>query len=315
MKATRTDWAATVFAGLLLLLSLALAFLVISRGSKSDPVPGPRSAADGRAERPIKRDENALLLARRAGDVVIGIAAKQGGPVDVMAIPADLRRLPAGSVRAELNVEPTFALPTSCGWNCFRLDGAGVMRGIPATLNVVIDDGGRELRAAFPLPKSLPRAASPLLRAVNRTMAGLRTVRMREVLSSGRASVSTEFIMQAPDRLSYVSSNGARGIVIGSRRWDRKAGRWEQAAAQSVRTPTLIWRGAGHARLIGTAMRTGRRVRILAAFRDDERYPAWFRLFVGGENRVVEAEMLAPAHFMSERFTDFDAPLAVSPPE
>lgn len=44
------------------------------------------------------------------------------------------------------------------------------------------------------------------------------------------------------------------------------------------------------------------------------RFPAWFRLLVAPDGRVLEAEMLAPGHFMTHRFSGFDEPVSIEPP-
>ena len=61
---------------------------------------------------------------------------------------------------------------------------------------------------------------------LNRRMNRLRTVRIRQVLSNGVSALRSTWLYQAPDRTSYVASNGTRGVIIGERRWDYFAGRW-----------------------------------------------------------------------------------------
>jgi hypothetical protein len=42
--------------------------------------------------------------------------------------------------------------------------------------------------------------------------------------------------------------------------------------------------------------------------------PVWFELSVDAQGLVEHAEMRAQAHLMTQRFHDFNAPLALSPP-
>ena len=47
----------------------------------------------------------------------------------------------------------------------------------------------------------------------------------------------------------------------------------------------------------------------------DPRIPAWFRLRVEPRTaRPVELHMVAPAHFMVDRYSSFDRPVEISPP-
>ena len=254
------------------------------------------------------------MLARRARDVLVGIAAQPGGPVDVIAVPSDGRRLRLGSVRAGVNARPLLALRSPCGWNCFRLDASGLMKGTAASVRVEVEDRRRKLRAIFALPAAPPPAATRLLRRVNGRMDGLRTVRVDETLSNGSSLLTSRFAFQEPDRMSYVSSNGARAVVVGRRRWDSFRGRWEMSTIDPIRSPAYIWARAGRARLIAQERRGNRLLRVIAAFQPDERFPAWFRLFVDRGDRVLEAEMLAPAHFMRDRFHAFNASFVIRPP-
>jgi hypothetical protein len=52
----------------------------------------------------------------------------------------------------------------------------------------------------------------------------------------------------------------------------------------------------------------------LTAFRPDPEFPAWFRLDVTGDLRIVRAQMHAPSHFMVDRISGFDAPLRIRAP-
>ena len=58
------------------------------------------------------------MLATRAGDVVLGLAVRLGGPLDVRAVQASEKPLPAGSVR--MTNAAGEARASSCGSGCFR---------------------------------------------------------------------------------------------------------------------------------------------------------------------------------------------------
>jgi hypothetical protein len=42
--------------------------------------------------------------------------------------------------------------------------------------------------------------------------------------------------------------------------------------------------------------------------------PAWFRLAVEPNGRVVEAEMISPSHFMLHRYSDFNGRFTIKAP-
>lgn len=253
------------------------------------------------------RARGAFLAADRTGDVLVGLAAQPRGPVDVVVIPGDLGSVPATDVWARPgNEAPIY--PVSCGARCYRF-ALLALEGRQVRLNVFV----RGKRVRFDLPARLPPRTT-LFRTAARRMAEVRTVRVHETLSSGKSGIRARFELQAPDRLRYVTSSGQRAVVIGERRWDWIDGRWRPSSYQRIRQPAYMWEGARFPRLVGEATLRGRPVRVVSAFRPDRSYPAWLRLYVTPEQRIVRAEMMAPAHFMVDRFSAFDAPLEIRPP-
>jgi hypothetical protein len=113
--------------------------------------------------------------------------------------------------------------------------------------------------------------------------------------------------VQAPDRLRFRTKSGSRAVVVGPSRWDFRSGRWQRSAYPRLDLPSYMWDGARGARTL-----PGNR-RVLAAF-DRDPVPAWFKLTIDDQNHVVDAEMLAPSHFMRQRFYDFNVPLTIEPP-
>jgi hypothetical protein len=298
---------------------------VAAIASVSLAVPGAGALARADAARPRAGDPpsptprltnpRALMLAARARDVLVGAEATSGR-LRLTVIPADVRRLKPERVRAVLgSARGTRRLRRTCGWNCVQLDGADVLRGRAATLRVDVTLPARTVRATLTLPARIPPAGGALYDRARRSMNRLRTVRIRQVMSNGFSDLRSTWLYQAPDRSSYVASNGARGVIIGERRWDYFAGRWTAQATTPLPSPRYMWAGAGRPRILGSASRRGRRVQVLAVFRPNGSYPAFFKLYVERGGRVLEAEMLAPAHFMVDRLDRFNAPIRISPPE
>ena len=285
---------------------------LVEKGSPSRPsvIGGP--AQGGRIGGPLIRDSRALMLGARAGDVLLGVAAVPGR-VELVAVPGDIGHIPVGDVRIGLRGRADLT-PTRCGRACFAVD-VPVLRGSPTALSIEVRRSGRRpVRAAVRLPARLPPPAEAELATASRRMGALRTVRVLETLSSGEAPLRARFSFEAPDRMSYATSAGNKAIVIGTRRWDWENGRWHESSDQPIQAPAYNWTGAGRARLLGRTVVGGVRATVIAAFRPNESYPAWFRLLVARDGRVVRMEMLAPAHFMVDRYVGVDRPLRIEPP-
>jgi hypothetical protein len=250
----------------------------------------------------------AYLVARRSGNNLVGLAVHPRGPADVTVIPPDLHRLPASAVRAHLTGHAD-AAARPCGAHCYRFD-LPVLAGKPHVLTITVEDRA----VAFPLPARLPAAAGALFRTASKAMARLRSVRVDESLDSGTSAIRAKFALQAPDRMRYVSSDGNRAVVIGTTRWDFLDGRWRKSDYQRIPQPSYMWQGARFARVVGEARLARRPVRVLAVFRPDVDYPAWLRLYVTQDRRIVRAEMIAPAHFMVDRMSAFNGVVSIRPP-
>ena len=264
---------------------------------------------------PNLTNPKALMVAARAGDVLVGAQAAPG-EVRVVAIPPDVRRLPRAAVRARLRVGARYRRVTRpCGWNCVALRADEIVAGRATRLLVEVKRGARTVRTALALPARMPPSGGRLLAQLNRRMNRLRTVRIRQVLSNGVSALRSTWLYQAPDRTSYVASNGTRGVIIGERRWDYFAGRWTARSTPRLRSPRYMWAGAARARALGTATVRGRTLRVVSVFRPNGSYPSFFTLYVARDGTVVESRMLAPAHFMVDRLDRFDAPIEIRPPE
>ena len=79
------------------------------------------------------------------------------------------------------------------------------------------------------------------------------------------------------------------------------------------RIPAYVWEAAKQPRLLGAATLGGTPVQVLGLY-NPNLGPSWFRLLVTPDGRVLEARMLAPAHFMTQRFDSFDKPVEIEPP-
>ena len=169
----------------------------------------------------------------------------------------------------------------------------------------------------FALPAHWPVPAAPLLRGAERRFTHLRSVVYHERLSSGPKVTSTSvWRTEAPDRLSYRTTSGNAGIVIGSRRWDLVVGGgWKR----SLQNPPLVmpsppWAaGAYDVNLLGGGRLGGRAVVRFSMF--EPTTPAWYTVTLDRSTlRTLTVSMTAAAHFMLDRYVAFDVPRQIRPP-
>jgi hypothetical protein len=252
---------------------------------------------------PLTEGSSALALGKHDGNVLVGIAAKPGGPVEVAVLRAET---PLSTDKLQFELDGTRTEASSCGTGCSRIDAA-VLEGTPNRL--VVHAGSSSV--AFSLPARLPQSGDALFARALRTMGSLHAYRYLETLTSGQGGVVARYEVQAPDRLS-LRTRGFRSVIIGKSRWDYHDGAWDHASFPGLKVAdVLMWSHAKHARVVG---RRANGVTELAAF-GLLPVPAWFRLAVAPTGRVVEAEMIAASHFMVHRYSDFNGRFTIKAPK
>lgn len=295
----RAAWVLVLVAGGVLVVGLLAAALVVAAGPGEEAIKT-RLTFDGstrQLELPLAAEGEALTLARRNGRILVGIAVDPSERVQVAVVEGE-QAVPESDLT--LTVDGRRLTPESCGQACWELDvrqARELVVNAPETVR-------------FELPAVVPPSGAALFSDVTRTMASLRTYRFQEDLTAGVGpGTRSTWEVQAPNRMQFQAA-GFRSIIVGTSRWDFRNGRWERTPHPGVQVPSYMWDGAGSARILGRAGD----LRILSVF-DREPVPAWFRLTIDGRNRVLDAEMLAPSHFMRQRFRDFNAPLTITPPQ
>jgi len=306
----RIAWIALSVAVAVLFLGLvSAAFVIASNSGSSEAELGTTltlgEPGGGPLELPLAGDEQALMLAQRKGRVLVGVAARPGGPVEVAALDGET---PVSSSDLSFEVDGAPVEAVRCGRACSRLDAAAFNGARRITVNAPD-------RFEFLLPRALPASGAGLFAKVQREMGSLRTHRYREELTSGVGTgARSTFDVRAPNRLAFRTADGFRSIIIGRNRWDFRNGGWERSAFPGLRVPTFMWDGARNARVLGKTRLQGRPVQILSVF-DREPIPAWFQLLVDPQGRVREARMIAPSHFMHQQFSAFNGPIVIRPPK
>jgi hypothetical protein len=252
---------------------------------------------------PLAEEPSTLALAKHSGTVLVGLAARPGGPVEVAVLRGET---PVAGDALELQIDGETVEAETCGRGCSRIPAA-VLEGSPRRLTVRAGLSA----LSFDLPGRLPPTGTRLFDRAQKTMAGLHSFRFNERLTSGLGSgVASDYDVQAPNRLRF-HADGYRSVIIGRTRWDFHDGRWDRGPYPGLNVAqALMWYRAAHARIVG---RRSNGVIELAAF-GLEPVPAWFRLAVEPTGRVVEAEMIAASHFMVHRYRDFNGHFTIKAP-
>jgi copper transport protein len=236
-----------------------------------------------------------IVQAREDGEYAVALAVHDPG-AEVVVLGAD------GNGVNGLSVEIEGIRARSCGAGCY-----GAFLSPSRRIEVSVD--GKKI--LFELPARLQPAGALIARAT-RAFRALRSVEYVERLaSSPRNRVVADFMLERPNRLAYRIRDGASGIIIGPRRWDRsQGGKWEPSAQEPTQQPEPIW--AGHvtnAYVLETTPTT-----YVVSFLNPLG-PAWFTLVLDRRTMLPRTlRMTATAHFMTHRYTSFNAPARIKPP-
>jgi copper transport protein len=291
---------------------LLLAGIVTAVAFLTDLAPGRQVArAVARPAAPEPRPiepppPGATVLGAQSSSLAVGLAALPGGRVEATVVGPNNHGVDALAVSFRSGGRTLGSRP--CGPGCYR--AADPVAGRRVTVLP-----GSSPPVSFELP-SHPQPARALVAKATRAYRGLRSLVIHERLaSSPQNRVSSTWEIVAPNRLTYVTSSGARAVVIGPRRWDKIGnGPWQPSPQTPLSLPGSQWSpGALDARTLGWRTVDGRRARLVSFF--DPRLPAWFELALEPRtNRPLELKMTAAAHFMHHRYTDFNRPLPIVPP-
>jgi hypothetical protein len=302
---SRGLWIA-VFVGVIALglgAALVAAFVTDNEPSASTTTTVSVSVADTFAL-PLGLESDTLALAKHRRDLLVGLAARPGGPVEVASVRGDT---PLSGDAVRVSVDGRDVPTEPCGVGCSRVQ-APVLQGRPSRLTV----RAGSMPVSFRLPATLPASGGSVLDRARRTMGALASYRFTEQLTSGGPVVFTRLNVQAPDRLSLRTNRGFRSVIIGRKRWDYLDGRWQGGPFPGLAVrEVLMWYDAKNPRIL---RRLPNGDVELAAY-GLKPVPAWFRLTVEPSGRVVEAQMTAPAHFMLHRYGSFDQAPPVEPPQ
>ena len=202
-----------------------------------------------------------------------------------------------------------------CGPTC-RRTGLDLSGGEDLRVTIGGSSGGT---TEFRVP-ALPAASGRrlLLRTQARIHA-LDSYRLQEELSSGGSPIRSDYAFVAPDLARIDVEDRSTTVFVGGTRYLREGtGPWQvQENAPSLSVPIFIWdsfRPWVDPRIVGSERVDGQPARVLSFFGSSGGTPAWFRLWIGGDGLVLQAQMRAQGHFMDQRYGDFDAPIQIQAP-
>jgi copper transport protein len=247
------------------------------------------------------------VAAEQASDLAVGLQRTSATAARVTVLAPSGSAVPGALVLVGGHV----ALPCAGAKGvCFS---ALVPRG-PRPVPVQVRRPGQPpVTATVQLPPFDARDGTKILDAASRNFRDLQSLRVLNVLESrpGHA-VTTDFVVQAPDRLAFSVRGGASARIIGTTRWDRDPGRdWVRSPAPRSKVPDAFWApGAEAVYVAGSDRETTQLTLVLPSG------PTFFRLWIDrSTQQVVRLRMITAAHFMREREYDQNrAPPVVPPP-
>ena len=287
-------------------VSLPTLALLLRKGHAATPAAAPVTPPASGIASPRLPSPGGVVLARESGRLAVVLSARhqRRGRLGLTATVIGPSGSGASGLRVAFGDGGRRVAARACGSGCY----AGSLGGSPRRVTVRV--GGASVPFAFP---ARAPAADELVRRVARSLRSARSLVIDERLaSSPKVGIDARFEVAAPDRLRYQIVGGSDAIVIGARRWDRATARerWVPSAQTPLSLPAVPWGGSPQdARVVGA---TGR-LWIVTLL--DPQIPAWFELRVDKQTlRPAEVRMIAAAHFMRDRYSRYDEPLAIRPP-
>jgi len=278
-------------------------------------------AAQSTTQEPGLPEAGDLTIGARAGDALVGLTVRPGKPGrnDLYLYTNLFRGERAGSrLPVELSVDRHAVSLDPCGTSCLwtALDLSGGER-----IHVRVN-GSHGGIASFHVPSLPAPDGGPLFSELEHRMHALASYRLDESLDSGTNVIRTSYSCRAPDECRTSSNGGFQTVWIGRTLYLKRApgaGWIVQPDNPPFQVSSFLWDYVPDRivdpRIVGTARIGGMDTTILSFNGPLNGAPYWFRLWVDDTGLVIRAEMRGYAHFMDQRYSGFDAPITISPPE
>ncbi len=177
--------------------------------------------------------------------------------------------------------------------------------------------GQSEAVASFSADLPVP-GARDILRRSDQAMNRLQSVKEQEVIDGGAGNtLDVTYTYVAPDRMRAADASGIEIVAALGQRYERRDDQWQVEPWPDPRGFT--WPTYGYANLT-TDIRLLRiedldgRPHFVVTFADGQgiRYMFWIDT---GTYLISRQHMLAPGHYMTATFSDFNSDLSVEPPD
>ena len=287
------------------------------------PLPPARSseaekAVGMAAQGPGLPEAGDLTLGGRAGTTLVGLTLSPGEPgrndLFVYVLPLRGER----AVPVDLSIDKRSVALDTCGTACRRaaVDLSGGDR-----IQVRVGGSGISV-ASFNVP-TLPAAdGAQLLAKAEQRMHALTSYQLNQSLDSGTDTLRTVYMCRAPDQMRARSTGGFKIVWTGGTEYIERAPRagWiVDRGEPPFPVLSFVWDYVPDRiidpRIVGTAHVDGVDTTILSFYGPLGSAAYWFRLWVDPTGLVRRSEMRAQGHFMNQRYSAFDAPISIGPPE
>lgn len=300
-------------------------------------VPPARSGISGQpiSPSPSKEPSSLLLFADPAPDLHLSLAISPSGRLKTYdALVTDANKHPAPDLlrvvleftlldqdvgATRVNLEPGTGGHYTAAGDWTPLPGMWRVRVIVRRKGV--EDVTAEFPYYVPAPSGAITAGDPQamdwLEKSDAAMNHLTSLRSVQELNDGaHGEVTTRYEYRAPDRMRMQIAGEGESIAIGPIQYYLEQGVWQAQA----RVNPLVFPNFANARQAGTVRvgraetRDGKAVQVVLATGGalaNVHYAYW----IGSEDfRLYEYAMVAPAHFMIQSYSDFDAPVQIAAP-
>jgi hypothetical protein len=274
--------------------------------TSTSTLPSPATGAAFPASPP-----GAVVFSRESGNDVIalGVVPRNRLLLQTSVLSGQGIGVPGLDVSFRVGSKQAAARP--CGDGCYRATIAS-----PRTPKVVeVHVSGTKptpVTWRVQLPKRWPPPdASQIVARATRALRSLRTLTIDDSLSSGLGrTIYTHWTVASPDRLTYRIENGPSAVIIGSSRWDKVPGQnWVKSQQTPIHQVTPFWVSWTDAHVLDETP-TAWHVTFF-----DPKTPGWYELTIAKSSlRPMSMRMEAASHFMTQRYSGFNAPVRIAPP-
>jgi hypothetical protein len=253
----------------------------------------------------------AVVFSRPSGSNVLALGVVPGKPLKLQASVLGLQGNGVPGLDVAFGVGSKTVRAAPCGPGCYSATAPAGKT--PKAIQVRIR-GKSPVTWNVTLPKPWPpRDGTSVIARATREFTGLKSLTTDDSLSSGIGrTLHTHWTLAAPNRLKYqIADSGPAAVIIGNTRWDKAAPgeKWVKSAQTPIHQPVTFWVTWRNAHIVGETP-TAYRVTFF-----DPKTPGWYEAIIAKKSmRTLSMRMQAAAHFMEQRYGNFNKPVHIAPP-